>query len=102
MSQALIRTAYDMWPQYNRRLREVVAAMTDAQLAIRPAPDRWPMWATVGHTAGMRVYWLCDVIGEAGAETAPFTGAANSGGGKLSRKVAAVSSCARRSTWSAL
>jgi len=79
MSQALIRTAYDMWPQYNRRLREGVAAMTDAQLAIRPAPDRWPMWATVGHTAGMRVYWLCDVIGEAGAETTPFTDAANSG-----------------------
>ena len=35
----------------NRRLRDVVAAMTDEHLAIRPAPDRWPLWATVGHAA---------------------------------------------------
>lgn len=77
MSTSSIRPSYDMWPQYNRRLRDVVAAMTDPQLAIRPSPDGWPVWATVGHTAGMRVYWLCDEIGEAGAETTPF---ANAGG----------------------
>ena len=58
-----------MWPQYNRRLREVIGAMSDEQLAIRPSPERWPIWATVGHTAGARVYWLCDIIGEPGAET---------------------------------
>jgi uncharacterized damage-inducible protein DinB len=68
----VIRDAYSMWPQYNRRLRDVIAAMTDEQLAVRPSPDRWPIWATVGHTAGVRVYWLCAVIGEAGAETTPF------------------------------
>jgi uncharacterized damage-inducible protein DinB len=79
MSTAKIRPFYDMWPQYNRRLREVIGAMSTEQLAIRPSPDRWPIWATVGHTAGMRVYWLCDVVGEAGAETTPFTDAANSG-----------------------
>jgi uncharacterized damage-inducible protein DinB len=79
MSQSPVRFAYDMWPQYNRRLREVVAAMTDVQLAIRPSPDGSPIWATVGHTAGVRVYWLCVVVGEGGAETTPFTDAANSG-----------------------
>ena len=42
MSTETIRPAYSMWPQYNRRLREVVAAMTDEQLAIRPAPDLLP------------------------------------------------------------
>jgi uncharacterized damage-inducible protein DinB len=67
-----IRAFYDMWPQYNRRLRDVVAGMTSDQLAVRPAPDGWPIWATVGHTAAARVYWLCDVIGEPGAETTPF------------------------------
>jgi uncharacterized damage-inducible protein DinB len=67
-----IRPAYHMWPQYNRRLREVVAAMTNEQLAIRPSAEGLPIWATVGHTAAMRVYWLCDVIGEPGAETTPF------------------------------
>jgi uncharacterized damage-inducible protein DinB len=67
-----IRTFYDRWPQYDRRLTEVVAAMTDEQLAIRPSPERWPIWATVGHTAGARVYWLCSVLGEPGAETTPW------------------------------
>jgi hypothetical protein len=46
--------------------------MTDEQLAIRPAPDGWPIWAIVGHTAAARVYWLCGVVGEPGAETTPF------------------------------
>jgi DinB superfamily len=67
-----IRRAYEMWPQYNRRLREVIGAMTPEQLAIRPSPDLWPIWATVGHTAGARVYRLCDVVGEPGADTTPF------------------------------
>jgi uncharacterized damage-inducible protein DinB len=67
-----IRLFYDQWPQYNRRLTEVVGAMSDAQLAIRPSPERMPIWATVGHTAGVRVYWLCAVLGEPGADATPF------------------------------
>ena len=67
-----IRAVYDMWPQYNRRFRDVIAAMTDDQLAVRPAPDGWPIWATVGHTAGVRAYWLCEIAGEPGADTTPF------------------------------
>ncbi|MDQ2940600.1 MAG: DinB family protein [Chloroflexota bacterium] len=72
MSIPTIRPFYDMWPQYNRRLREVIGAMSPEQLAIRPSPDLWPIWATVGHTAGGRVYWICDIIGEPGVETTPF------------------------------
>ena len=79
MSSSTIRPFYGMWPQYNRRLREVIAAMTAEQLAIRPAPDRWPIWATVGHTAGTRVYWLCRIVGEPGAEATPFDPASDEG-----------------------
>ncbi len=68
-----IRLFYDRWSQYNRRLTEVVRAMSDEQLAIRPASDGSPTWATLGHTAGVRVYWLCGVLGEPGAERTPFT-----------------------------
>jgi hypothetical protein len=75
MTNATIRPAYSTWPKYNQRLREVVAAMTDEQLAIRPSPERWPLWATVGHSACQRVFWLCDFAGERGAETTPFTNA---------------------------
>ena len=53
--------------------------MTDAQLAIRPSADLWPIWATVGHTAGARVYWVCHVVGEPGAETTPFAAGSDIG-----------------------
>ena len=67
-----IRRFYDRWPQYNRRLTEVIAAMTDEQLAIRPSHERDPIWATVGHTAAARTYWLCGVVGEPGADATPW------------------------------
>jgi uncharacterized damage-inducible protein DinB len=66
-----IRLFFDQWPIYNERIVEVVREMSPEQLAIRPAPSRWPIWATVGHTAGLRVYWLCGFLGEPGAETTP-------------------------------
>ena len=65
-----------MWPQYNGRLRAAVATLTDEQLAIEPASGRWPLWATIGHTACQRVFWLCDFAGEPGAESTRFTNAA--------------------------
>jgi uncharacterized damage-inducible protein DinB len=76
-STSTIRPAYSMWPAYNRRLRDVVSTLTEAQLAIRPAPDRWPIWATIGHAACQRVFWLCDFAGEPGAEATRFTDAAH-------------------------
>jgi uncharacterized damage-inducible protein DinB len=78
MSQTAIRPAFSTWPDYNRRLRDVVAALSEEQLAIQPTPGRWPLWATIGHAACQRVFWLCDFAGEPGAETTPFTNAANS------------------------
>ncbi len=75
MTNPTIRAAYSAWPDYNRRLRDVVATLTDAQLAMRPSPERWPLWASVGHTACQRVFWLCDFAGEPGAETTRFTNA---------------------------
>ena len=67
-----IRPFYDGWQVYNARLIEAIQGLSDEELKLRPGPDQWPIWATVGHTAGMRVYWLCGVFGEPGAETTPF------------------------------
>ena len=75
MRDPSIRPAYSSWPGYQRRLRDVVAAMTADQLAIQPTPDRWPLWATVGHVACQRVFWLCDFAGEPGAATTRFINA---------------------------
>ena len=63
---------FEGWEVYNERIVEVVRDLSAEDLQVRPAPDRWPIWATVGHTAGTRVYWLCGVFGEPGAETTPF------------------------------
>jgi uncharacterized damage-inducible protein DinB len=75
-TETTIRPAFSSWPDYNRRLRDAIAALTDRQLAFKPAPERWPIWATIGHAACQRVFWLCDFAGEPGADTTPFTNAA--------------------------
>lgn len=72
MPTQTIRSAYSSWPAYNRALRDRVAGLSQHELARRPAPDRWPLWATVGHLACQRVSWLCGFAGEPGAEETPF------------------------------
>lgn len=76
MTGEIIRPAFSTWLHYNRRLREAVASMTEEQLALQPSPDRWPAWATIGHTLCQRVFWLCDFAHEPGADTTRFTNAA--------------------------
>jgi len=46
--------------------------MGTSELALRASADSWPVWAIIGHLAGARVYWLCAVFKEPGAETTPF------------------------------
>lgn len=75
MTSTTIRPAYSSWATLNHRLRDAVAELADDQLAIQPEPGRWPLWATVGHLACQRVFWLCDFAGEPGADTTPFTSA---------------------------
>jgi uncharacterized damage-inducible protein DinB len=64
---------YDRWGQYNGRLVDAVRSLSNEQLKLRATPTYWPIWAIAGHTAGARVYWLCGVFKEQGAETTPFT-----------------------------
>jgi hypothetical protein len=70
-----IRAAFPSWPDQNRRLRERVAALTEEQLAMQPSPERWPLWASVGHLACQRVWGLCDIAGAPGAAESPFPNA---------------------------
>jgi uncharacterized damage-inducible protein DinB len=72
MSVDSVHRYYAGWDGYNEQIIAALAELGADQLAIRPAPDGWPLWATVGHMAGMRVYWLCGVLGEPGSEDTPF------------------------------
>ncbi len=75
-----IRPFYADWAGYNRRTIEGLRRLSLGDLALRvPAvrdhgSEHWPIWAVAGHSAAMRVFWLCDVFGEPGAELTPFAG----------------------------
>jgi uncharacterized damage-inducible protein DinB len=64
---------YEGWRKHNGRLVDAIRALSGEQLKLRAAPDKWPIWAIAAHTAGARVYWLCGVFKESGAENTPFT-----------------------------
>lgn len=75
MSAAGVRAAFSTWPDFNERLRQRVTNLTGEELAIVPGAERWPLWASIGHLACQRVFWLCDVAGAPGASTSPFPNA---------------------------
>jgi uncharacterized damage-inducible protein DinB len=70
---------YEGWQFTNQRMIERIGALSTDQLGLRAAPDLWPIWAITAHLAGARVYWLCAIFKEPGAERAPFVDAAGYG-----------------------
>jgi len=102
-----VRAFYADWAGYNRRTVEGIQRLTEADLALRVHAvrenegDPWPIWAVVGHTAATRVFWLCDVFGEPGAQATPFRGATTWWEDDLSHPRSAEElAAAYRSTWS--
>jgi uncharacterized damage-inducible protein DinB len=70
-----LRPFYADWAGYNRRTIDGIRRITAEELAFQmPGTDHWPIWAIFGHAAGTRVYWLCRIFGEPGAEATPFRG----------------------------
>lgn len=67
-----IRSFYGDSTQYRSRLVDGVRDLTPDQLALSAGPDHAPIWALAAHCAGTRVFWLCGILGEPGAETTPF------------------------------
>jgi uncharacterized damage-inducible protein DinB len=80
-----LEAIYGDWRLYNDLVVEALREMSGDELALRaPSGDEttsmsWPIWAIAGHTAGTRVYWLCEVMGVPGAEATPFHDAAGVG-----------------------
>ena len=63
---------YDGWRFAQDRLVERISELSPQELQLRAAPHLWPIWAIAAHSAGTRVYWLCHVFKEPGAERTPF------------------------------
>ncbi len=80
-----LQPIYGDWRLYNDLVVEALRNMSSDELELRaPSSDEasstsWPIWAIAAHTAGTRVYWLCDVMGEPGAESTPFADAGGIG-----------------------
>ena len=60
------------WGRINANISEIVLQMTQDDLNLPVQPRGWPIWAVVAHTMGTRVYWLCGVLRQPGAELTPF------------------------------
>ncbi|CAN5681773.1 hypothetical protein BH23CHL7_BH23CHL7_15470 [soil metagenome] len=69
---APVALLYPDWPQYANRLRAAVEHLTADQLALRAGSEHGAIWQLAAHAAGARVFWLCGVFGEPGAEITPF------------------------------
>jgi uncharacterized damage-inducible protein DinB len=63
---------YEGWPRINAILMRRLPALGPDELQLRAGAGGWPIWASIAHLAGARVYWLCGVFKEPGAETTPF------------------------------
>jgi len=67
-----VAAVYEGWQRTQARLVHGLPALGPDQLQLRASPEGWPIWAIVSHIAAARVYWLCGVLKEPGAETTPF------------------------------
>lgn len=56
----------------NERIVEVLSRLSPEQLQLPVGSPNWPIWASASHVAGARVYWLCHVFEQPGAEMTPF------------------------------
>lgn len=73
MRASTIAPFYEGWYLTNDALIRALAPLSAEQLALPVGSPTWPVWASAAHLAGARVFWLCHVFGEPGAETTPFT-----------------------------
>lgn len=71
-ASASIRRFYASWDRYQRAFVDGLRGRSVEELAVRLGDDAGPVWAIAAHVAGARVYWLCGVFGESGAEGTPF------------------------------
>ncbi len=64
---------YVGWRLLNDQLIATMQSLSADELAWRTSSEMWPIWALAAHLSGTRVYWLCHVLKEPGADSTPFT-----------------------------
>ena len=72
MGNETVGSFYAGWGLFNDDLIKTLGPLSPEQLALPVGSPTWPIWASASHLAGTRVFWLCHVFKEPGAETTPF------------------------------
>jgi len=63
---------YEGWQKVQAHLTRRLPNLTPEELQLKASPDGWPIWAAGEPPGRGRVYWLCGVFKEAGADATPF------------------------------
>jgi uncharacterized damage-inducible protein DinB len=63
---------FEGWKRIQLHLVRRVSELGPEELQLRSSTQSWPVWAIVSHIAAARVYWLCGVFKEPGADQTPF------------------------------
>jgi len=63
---------FEGWHRTQAHLIHRLPRLGPQELQLKATPDGWPIWALVSHLAGARVYWLCGILKEPGAQMTPF------------------------------
>ncbi len=67
-----VEPIFEGWERIQLHLARRVSQFGPEELQLSSSADSWPIWAIVSHIATARVYWLCGVFKEPGAERTPF------------------------------
>ncbi len=67
-----VGAVYEGWARSQAQLVNRLGKLGSEEVKLQASPAGWPIWAMVGHIAVARVYWLCGVFKEPGAEATPF------------------------------
>jgi uncharacterized damage-inducible protein DinB len=61
-TQTTLEVIYDKWREYNGKLRNTIAPLTNEQLRLQPAPHMWPIQQMVQHIVGVRAGWFSGTL----------------------------------------
>jgi uncharacterized damage-inducible protein DinB len=67
-----VATIFEGWNRIQLHLVRRASELRPEELQLRSSAQSWPVWAIVSHIATARIYWLCGVFKETGAEQTPF------------------------------
>jgi uncharacterized damage-inducible protein DinB len=70
--RSTLTTFYRGWHEYQQRLSDALAPLTEEQLALHASPGQRPLWLLAAHVIGTRIGWFQTWMGEGGPELTPL------------------------------